>query len=117
MIEFFQAGGVAMFAILAFGMMTLVAGGMSAFAPSERKLAFIRAMTVSTTFATISGTVAAIGAVMKQVPARPEWAQSPELHLIVMTGLGESMAPPVLGFSLLSLAWLLTAVGVRRAVI
>ena len=36
--------------------------------------------------------------------------------LIVMTGLGESMAPAILGFSMLTVAWILAAAGLRRTI-
>ncbi len=49
------------------------------------------------------------------VPEHPQWANDPKVGLIVLQGLGESLAPLVLGCGLLAAAWLLAAVGGRRA--
>jgi hypothetical protein len=114
MIEFIQAGGVPIFAVLLFGAITLLASALFAGKPSEAKVAFIRAMSVATIFATAAAVASSIAAVMSNVPNHPEWSKSPEIHLIVMTGIGESMASAILGFAMLALAWLVTAVGVRR---
>ena len=103
-----------MWVVLLFGLIALVAAGLFAFRPDERKIAFIRAMSAATTFAVLSGVASDIGAVMHKVPQHPEWSKSPELHLIVMMGIGESMAPAILGFTLLALVWMVAAVGVRR---
>lgn len=114
MMDFMRAGGFSMWVVLVFGLITLVAGGLFAFRPDDRKVGFIRSMTVGGVFAILSGVASNVAAVMSKVPAHPEWSKSPDLHLIVMTGLGESLAPAILGFTMLALAWLLTAVGVRR---
>jgi len=65
-------------------------------------------------FAILSGVAANVATVMSKVPQNPEWAQSPDVHLIVMTGIGESLAPAVMGLTMLALAWVVTAAGVRR---
>jgi hypothetical protein len=103
-----------MWVVLLFGLITLVASGLFAFRPDERKIGFIRAMSAATLFSVLSGVSSDLAAVMHKVPQHPEWSKSPELHLIVMTGIGESLAPAVLGFTLLSLVWMVAAVGVRR---
>ncbi len=114
MMNFMLEGGWAMWVVLLLSLITLVAAGLFAYRPDERKISFIRAMTVATVFSALSGLFLDIGAVMHKVPATPEWAKSPDLHLIVMQGIGESMAPPILAFTLLSWTWVVTAVGLRR---
>jgi hypothetical protein len=114
MIDFMRAGGFSMWIVLTFSLIALVAAGLFAFRPDERKIGFIRAMTIASLFSVASGVTSDIGAVMSKVSSHPEWSKSPDLHLIVMTGIGESMAPAILGFTLLSLVWLVSAVGVRR---
>jgi hypothetical protein len=54
---------------------------------------------------------------MSKVPANPEWAKGPDLPLVVMIGIGESLTPAILGFSVLAIAWLVGAFGQRRMVI
>src|SRR5687767_4885219 len=112
--EFMREGGWSMWVVLLFGLITLVASGLFAFRPDERKIGFIRAMSAATLFSILSGVASCIAAVMHHVPQHPEWSKSPDIHLIVMQGIGESMAPAVLGFTLLSLVWLVAAMGVRR---
>ena len=114
MMDFMRAGGYSMWFILLLGGVTLGVAVWFAIRPGERKLAFIRPMSVATVFAVLSGVFSDLGAVAHNVTTRPEFAQSPDLHLILLTGFGESMAPAILGFSILSLAWLLAAVGLRR---
>jgi hypothetical protein len=36
------------------------------------------------------------------------------VHLIVMTGIAESLTPAILGGAFLTLTWIVTAVGMRR---
>ena len=117
MMEFFRAGGYSMFLVLLFGVLALGTAAFYAWRPQERYVGMVRALSAATVFAILSGIAANVAAVMSQVPANPEWAQSPDVHLIVMTGLGESCAPAIMGFTLLALAWLVTAAGVRRMAI
>jgi hypothetical protein len=114
MVEFMRAGGWPMWVVLLYGLITLVAAGFFAARPEEPKIAFIRAMSTATVFAVLGGVASCLGAVMANIPNNPEFAKSPELHLIIMVGFGESLAPAILGFVLLSLVWVVTAAGVRR---
>ena len=114
MLEFFLAGGATMLPILLFGLLTWLAAGFFAWRPDERRFAIVRALSLSTLFTTVAGFAACLGAVMTKVPAHPEWSHSPDLTLIVMTGIGEALAPPIMGFALLALAWLGVALGWRR---
>lgn len=59
--------------------------------------------------------MANLAAVGIKVPGHPEWRQHTELPLLVMQGFAESMAPGILGFSLLSLTALACAVGFSRS--
>jgi hypothetical protein len=115
MMEFMRAGGVPIWIVLFFGLAALVTGVLFAIRPDERKAAVLRALSNTTIFCILSGVTSCIAAVMSKVPGNPEWAHSPDRTLIIMTGLGESMTPAILGFTLLSLVWLLAAVGSRRA--
>ncbi len=114
MLEFFRAGGLSMIFVLLFGAMTFGAAIWFMRRPDARYVGMIRALSVATVFSVLSGITSDLAAVFTKVPGDPSWAHSPDMPLIVMRGLGESLAPAILGFSLLSLAWLVTAVGVRR---
>ena len=112
MVEFMKAGGWSMWIILIFGLGTMVAAGVFVFRRDARKLALVRALTLATVFAIVTGLCANVAAVMTYAADH-----APEGHLVdvVMHGLAESLAPGVLGFTMLSISWLLVAVGTRRA--
>jgi hypothetical protein len=112
MIEFFRAGGFPMIFVLLFGALALAAAVRFALRPDALLVDAVRALSAATLLSVGSGTFSDIAAVCSKVPAR--WAHHPKIHLIVMQGIGESMSPGILGFSLLSVAWLVTAVGHRR---
>ncbi|MDD5307467.1 MAG: hypothetical protein PHU25_09125 [Deltaproteobacteria bacterium] len=112
--EFMMAGGYATWLVLALGLGTLGVAVSFAWRPAERKLAILRPLSVSTVFGGVSGTCAGFGATLMHVNANPEWAHGPDMHLIVMTGIGESLTSTILGFTILCLAWLVVAVGMRR---
>jgi len=112
--EFMRAGGVPIWIVLVFGLVALLTAVLFAWRPSERRAAILRSLSTATVFAILSGFVSCIAAVMFKVPQHPEWAKSPDRTLIVMTGIGESLTPAILGFTMLSLVWLLAAVGNRR---
>ena len=114
MINLIRAGGVGMWAILLFGFVALGASAAYAWRPRDTKIGFIRSMCNATLCSIFAAMAAALGTVFTHVPAHPEWSKSPDLPLIVMTGIGESMSPPIIGFALLALTYLCIAVGTRR---
>jgi hypothetical protein len=114
MIKLFQAGGFPMWFILVFGLVALVAAVLFALRPETSKVAAIRALTIATLLSVGSGVASDIAAVGYAVSGNPAWAHSPELPRILLEGIGESMSPVVMGCSLLSMVWLVVALGQRR---
>jgi hypothetical protein len=114
-LEFFAEGGVAMFPVFIFALASIGAAARYAWRPDDRYIAVLRALSAATAFGSAAAVASCISAVMHHVPANPEWSKSPEIHLIVMVGIGESMAPAILGLGLLALAWVIAAFGLRRA--
>ena len=94
MIELWLEGGFSMFFVLALGIAVLVSSAMFARRPDPRKVETLRALAASLLFAALTGLATNLSAVFHKVPNRPEWAHSPDLNLIVMTGLGESPVAP-----------------------
>jgi hypothetical protein len=114
MMEFMRAGGVPIWIVLLFGLIALVTGVIFLFRPNERRARVLRSLMSATLYSVLAAIVSDLAAVMFKVPRNPAWAKSPDLPLIVMTGIGESLTPAILGFTILSLAALLSAVGHRR---
>lgn len=112
MVELMKAGGWSMWIVLLFGLATLVAAGFFVFRRDLGKLALVRALGLATLFAIATGLCANVAAVLTNAPEH-----APDGHLVeaVMLGLAEALAPGILGFTMLSISWLLVAVGTRRA--
>lgn len=114
MMDFLRAGGFGMWIVLATGIATLITAALFARRPDERRMSLTRGLTWATVFAVLTAVSSNVAAVMFKVPTRPEWAHSPDIHLIVMTGLGESLTPAIVGSAFLTLTWIVAAVGMRR---
>jgi hypothetical protein len=101
-----------MLAILVLGALALFASGSFLLAPRRNKLGVIVSLGAAVLFATCAGVAAdftkvlLVGTEMKLSPL--------ELAQITLVGLGESLAPLVLGSSLLTVVSLFAAVGYRR---
>jgi hypothetical protein len=106
-------GGWGMWFVLAFGLVTLASAVGFAWRPDPTREHAVRSFSRATFFAILSTTSLDLATVGK-VPTKLEWANSPKMPLIVMEGIAESLAPAILGFTLLSLVWLFVAVGQRR---
>ena len=111
MVELMKAGGWSMWIVLIVGLATMVSAGVFVFRRDARKLALVRALTLATVFAIVTGLCANVAAVMTYAASGPDVP----VHVVVMQGLAEALAPGVLGFTMLSIGWLLVAVGTRRA--
>jgi hypothetical protein len=116
MLRFMQEGGYSMWLILVLGLLSLGLAASFAVRPAERKLNILRPLSLATVFSILGAISADIGTVMKRVPQLPEFTGSPDVRLALYTsGIGESMVPAILGFTVLSLVWILAAVGFRRS--
>lgn len=114
MLEIMRAGGVAMWVVLFAGLAALVCAVVFARRPTERNLAVVRPLSVATVFAALAGIASDLGATMQHVSSLGEDTARPDVTLLALAGVGESMAPAILAFALLTVVWLLVAVGLRR---
>jgi hypothetical protein len=106
-------GGAPVWVILLFGAIILVDAILLVRRPDERKLAFLRAMTIAQIFAMVAGFSAGVArsadACTKLMPQlRDRWP------LFLAKGTAESLADIILGAVTLSLAWFLAAIAARR---
>lgn len=98
---------------LAICMTPVLAGVWFAFRPAERLLAIMRPLTLGALFAALCGFVLALAngfSAINRMPALD--AQSVQ---IVGAVFMEGLAPVVASFACLAAAWLLVAVGMRKA--
>lgn len=112
--EFFKMGGFPMFIILLFGAIAVVNAARFAWAPSPGRVPYLVALGVLLVIAGVGGTATDFMAVATQVPSRPEWANDPQVGLIVLAGFGESMAPTIFASGMVMAETLLVALGLRR---
>lgn len=108
------AGGAPSFVIVFFGLIALASAARYAWRPEPGRFSYILALSGSVLFASVAGVAAALASVAVHVTGNDEWAKSPDMPLIVLAGFGESMAPGILGFSLLTVIALISSVGLRR---
>ncbi len=106
-------GGVPMWFVLLFGAISLGSSAYFAARPTHQRLRFIKWMMLTTGFAVVSGTTSAFGAVFHGLGDMVN-VEAAQRTRILFTGLAECMSAGTLGFSLLGLTAMLTAVGSRR---
>jgi hypothetical protein len=112
MVEFMREGGWGMWLVLALGAATLVTAILFAREPDERRMALIRGLTAACSFSILTALASNLATVMHHVPQDPELSSA--LSRVTMIGIGESLAPVILGSAFLTLSWIVTAVGMRR---
>lgn len=120
--SFIKAGGVIpMGFIVLFGIAGLVAAFIFAIRGDRRLVGFLRSISAAILFAILSGTCSDVGTTLHT--ANDIYDRGPPYtfrghpvvpHELIIEGLAESSGPGVLGFSVLSLIAMLSAVGARR---
>jgi hypothetical protein len=112
MLDFFLAGGWMMVVVLAVGLPLVVTAAGFARAASPHGLSLVRTLGKAVAGAAVTGVITDLATTAKAVATNPELNKHPLDYLLL--GFAESMSPAVLGVSLLTIAWILVAFGVRR---
>jgi hypothetical protein len=116
MMTFFVEGGLPMWFLLAFGLGTLMFAARFAWAPVRRTLRTTAALGVATAFTTLTGVctdLAKVGhAATRIMQSHPDVTALG----VLLQGFAESLSPAILGFTMLSLAALIVALGLQREV-
>jgi hypothetical protein len=107
----FIEGGWSMFVVVVFGLISLATAAFYAARPDAKHEGFLRWMSWATFWAIMVGFCTDFSATF-HAAARIEDLNT--RSRIVIEGSGESLSPGILGFALLALTALLTAVGRRR---
>jgi hypothetical protein len=114
MSNLFVEGGFPMWFLLAFGLSTLVFAARFARAPVRRTLRIALALAGATACTTLTGFATDLAMVGHHAPEYLGAHPGTTLPEVLLQGMAESLSPAILGFTLLSLAALLVAVGFYR---
>lgn len=100
------------------GLVTLAVAIRFAFRPAERTLGLIRPLCAATTYSSLAAFFAGIAngmfALVRVLDSAGDAAAPARVGRMALGGFAESPIALVLGFGIVSVAWLLVAVGLRR---
>ena len=113
MLNLLREGGGPIWFVVVFGLLTFGASAAFAARGDRRRLGFITWMGVATLLSVAGGIASDLAAVGHHAVSICA-AEHIEPAACVLQGVAESMAPGVVGFTLLSLAAMLAAVGMSR---
>lgn len=109
-----REGGFPVFFLLAFGLIAMAFAVRFATAPSQRVFRTTLVLCAATVLTSFNGMFAAFAMVGHHAPDYVKQHPGTSLSEVVLLGFAESMAPGILGFTLLSLIALILALGVWR---
>jgi hypothetical protein len=110
----FMEGGAPMWFLLAFGIGMLILGVRYAIAPTAWAFRATLGLGSATLFTAVTGTCADLAAVGHHAPAYLKAHPGMTLAEVLLQGFAESMAPGILGFTMLSLAAMIVTLGFYR---
>jgi hypothetical protein len=79
--------------------------------PTERMLAYLRPVSLAAIFAALASLLSGAGSILRALASTPANAVG---HGSVYAGAAEALVPMLAVFNMLTIAWLLVAVGMRR---
>ncbi len=107
----FREAGIAALLSMLVAIFPALAGGAYLLSPSERRLAFMRPVSLAGLFAGLAGLLLGFINVLKGI-----WSTEGVLDWkVVAVGSAEAMVPLTLAFGALTFAWLCIAIGMRRS--
>jgi hypothetical protein len=115
MLTLVQEAGFPIWFVLAFGALTLLCCAQYAATLRAERLPLAGALGLATLFSTITAIAADLATVGHQGPTFLARHPGTPLYELLLQGGAESLSPAILGFSILTLAALLCALGCYRA--
>jgi hypothetical protein len=82
--------------------------------PTEVKLAFIRPLSVATTYASIVGVVCGLALTLTRISWELEGSAGAMNKSMLLGGISEALVPSIIGFALLTVAWIAVSFGMRK---
>ena len=113
LLEGFNNAGIFAKAFMLLPIAPLVLALAYAIKPTERRLALMRPLSLAAIFSSVGSITVGIIVVLQGIAATS--AEHPVNWSPVAAGAAEAFVPTFSGFACLTLAWLLVAVGMRRA--
>jgi hypothetical protein len=114
MLTLIQEAGFPVWFVLAFGALTLLCCARYAAVPRPERLPLAGALGLTTLLSTITAIAADLATVGHQGPAFLARHPGTPVYELLLQGAAESLSPAILGFSILTLAALLCALGCYR---
>jgi hypothetical protein len=114
MIQFFLNGGVPMLGVVVCGLGALLAAIRFTISPDRRKVGAIASLSLATLATSVLGFAADLAMVCSRINSIPEWHAPDVMPLVLVQGVSEAFSPVILGLALLTVIWLVMAVGFRR---
>ena len=111
--DMLRHAGIVSLLSLAIGFAPLVMAAAYVVRPTERRLALMRPLSLAGLFAALTGGATGYLHVFRHYGIATEL--SAEFHRRMATGAAESLVPVVVGFTALTVAWLLVAAGMSRS--
>lgn len=110
LLNVFRQAGIAALLSMFVAVLPFAAGAAYVVSPTERRLAFLRPISLAALFAGLAGLLLGFINILKGI-----WSVEGDIPWrIVAIGLAESMVPLLLAFGALTFAWLCVAAGLRR---
>ena len=108
-------GGYPMWFLMLFGIAGLVAAVGYARRPTHTGLQVVIGLAITTIMSICTGIAADLAAVGHKAPDYLRSHPNMSLAEVTLAGVGESMSPAILGFSLLTIVALIVTLGLRRS--
>jgi hypothetical protein len=99
--------------ILALGLFTVGISLSFMVKPTEVKLGFIRPLSVATTYASVAGVVTGLAIALARIAGDMQGSGTIGTARF-LGGVSEALIPSILGFSLLTMAWVAVSFGMRK---
>ena len=113
MLDMLRHAGIVSLLSMAIGFAPLAMATAYFLRPTERRLALMRPLSLAGLFAALTGTATGCLHVMRHYGIAAEFSE--DLHRRMATGAAESLVPVILGFTSLTVAWLIVAAGMSRS--
>ena len=105
-----REAGIAALLSMVVALLPVVAGLAYVVTPTERRLAFVRPISLAALFSGLAGLLLGLINVLHGI-----WSAEAEINWrIVAVGAAESLVPATLAFGALTFEWLCVAIGMRR---